>query len=605
VQTGTSAPPLGRRVGRYELLAEIGRGGMGRVYCAQDVVLDRRVALKTLLRRDVSAIAEARIVREAQAMAQLAHPCVVPVYDVERTDDGLWIAMEYVPGCTLHRWLKQRRSTAEILAVFRDAGRGLEAAHAAGLVHRDFKPTNVLVGEDGRARVMDFGLARGDVAAETDPPGASSGSASPLVRDLTEQGTVLGTPSYMAPEQHRGLRADARADQYAFCTALFEALHGAHPFAAADRDAVQLVVAKHSSRFVAVGAAEVPPRIAAAIRRGLAPDPDARWPTMNDLLAELEPATRGRLRRWGLAAAALVLAGAGAFVVAGPDRARPSASVVATAPADRGPSLAAELAWLEGRLAVAEGDPNAARGRFELAWHTAFATGNDVLAARAAIDFLDVVGNTRGRTADALARAPEVESIVARVGDAALDARLERVMGSVLYGAGDTEGSQSRLHRAGVLLAGLADADPIELALVDDHVARNLHRNGAHDEARPLYDRSLERARAALGDGHPIVATILAHRSALAFDEGRFDEARAPRTFARGVRAWSEPRASGCGAALQQPRQPRAGRGSVRGRSHGVRTGARDLAGEVRRGRHRGRARARQPRERARRSRAL
>lgn len=211
----------GAHLGRYEIAETLGAGGMGVVYAAHDPKLDRKVALKVV--RNAGPSAEIRLLREAQAMARLQHPNVVTVHDVVAHDKELVIAMELVPGTTLRDWLDaKRRDWPEVVDVFVQAGRGLAAAHKAGLVHRDFKPTNVFVRDDGRVQVGDFGLAR--LASETiDELEDRTPSASPLTADVTHRGTMIGTPRYMAPEQQTG-QADERSDQYSFAITLRESL---------------------------------------------------------------------------------------------------------------------------------------------------------------------------------------------------------------------------------------------------------------------------------------------------------------------------------------------------------------------------------------------
>jgi serine/threonine protein kinase len=217
-QAGSPAPEL--TVGRYRLLQLVGRGGMGEVYAAYDPELDRRVAIK-ILRADArpDAIEAARLAREAQSVARLSHPNVVAIYDVGSSAGRMFLAMELVEGETLAAWLAHHtRTTSEILSMFMMAGRGLCAAHRAGIVHRDFKPQNVMVARDGSARVMDFGLA------------AAGGPGHAQQVRLTKAGAILGTPLYMSPEQMVGQAVDPRADQFSFCVSLWEALHGARPF---------------------------------------------------------------------------------------------------------------------------------------------------------------------------------------------------------------------------------------------------------------------------------------------------------------------------------------------------------------------------------------
>jgi len=234
-----STEPL--RVGRYRILGRIGQGGMGVVYRAHDPELARDVAVKLMnaesLDEGETATARTRLIREARAMARLAHPNVIHVYDVGAVEDGVFIAMELVEGESLAAWVARApRDWRDVLRHYVDAGRGLAAAHAAGVIHRDFKPENVLVGADGRVRVGDFGLAGAPALAgapsfddmrSTDAAldvGAVEGT-------LTRTGALLGTPKYMAPEQEHGLVASDAGDQFSFCVALYEALYGQPPFA--------------------------------------------------------------------------------------------------------------------------------------------------------------------------------------------------------------------------------------------------------------------------------------------------------------------------------------------------------------------------------------
>ena len=247
-------------VGRYVVIGKLGAGGMGVVYAAYDPELDRKVAVK-LLRAGVGASVDARtrLLREAQALARLAHPNVVAVHDTGSVGERVWLAMEFIDGQTLAAWCAaqpQRRSRwREVLAVMMRAGRGLQAAHAAGLVHRDFKPDNVMVGVDGRVCVMDLGLARHDRNGSTragEPawhPGAGQGV---LSLHLTQAGAVMGTPSYMAPEQFEGAEVTPAADVFAFSVTLWEALYGVRPFAG------ETIVALVSN--LIAGRVQAPPR---------------------------------------------------------------------------------------------------------------------------------------------------------------------------------------------------------------------------------------------------------------------------------------------------------------------------------------------------------
>lgn len=324
------AGPLARgaSVGRYLVLGLAGTGGMGVVYAGYDPELDRKVALKLLRPDRGGEAARRRLVREAQAIARLSHPNVVTVYDAGTVGDEVFIAMELVEGQTLRHWLKERpRAWREVLGPFLAAGRGLAAAHAAGLVHRDFKPANVLLGRDGRARVADFGLARAaaeDAAAEPEIAPAEAGApeggggSSTLV---TEWGVALGTPSYMAPEQVRGERADARSDQFGFCVALWEALYGEHPFAG-EGEEVAAAIRRGRVREAPAGS-RVPETVRRALLRGLASDPTQRHGSMDSLLAELSRDPAGARRRV-VAAAGAALAAAGLLAGASWLQARPA-----------------------------------------------------------------------------------------------------------------------------------------------------------------------------------------------------------------------------------------------------------------------------------------
>ncbi len=310
----------GATVGRYVVLQMVGAGGMGIVYAAYDPELDRKVALKLLRgdsRSSETTTGRTRLQREAQAMARLQHPNVIAVHDVGTFRDRVFVAMEFVEGQTLTRWLSPRRSAKEVLDQFLLAGEGLVAAHAAGLVHRDFKPDNVLVGDDGRVRVMDFGLARpagewvpvGDVAV-TDQTSDSSVSHDAFATPLTRTGALMGTPAYMAPEQHVGLAADARSDQFSYCVALYEGLYGERPFRGDSLAALAFDVTQGK-----VGPARAGPQVPGWVRRvllrGLAVEPEKRWPGMDALLAALRADPREKRRRWFAAAAVTALVAGG------------------------------------------------------------------------------------------------------------------------------------------------------------------------------------------------------------------------------------------------------------------------------------------------------
>ena len=307
-------------LGRYVVLDRLGEGGMGIVHRAYDPALHREVALK-VLRVVGPKSAHDRLFREAQALARVTHPHVVTVYDVGAVGADVFVAMELIRGATLRAWLSRPREPAEILEVCIAAGEGLAAAHAAGLVHRDFKPSNVMVGDDGRVRVLDFGLARptGEVAA------AEPVSGDLLSSPITQDGAIVGTPQYMAPEQRRGEPADARSDQYSFCLVLREALDASGAPAETSTSATPTGDAALDER-AAPKLARVPRALRAAIARGLADDPAKRFPSMRELLAEIAPQRR---RVWVATAAVLgvVIAGGAIALASSSSAARPCADV--------------------------------------------------------------------------------------------------------------------------------------------------------------------------------------------------------------------------------------------------------------------------------------
>ena len=296
-----AALAVGGRIGRFEVLGVLGAGGMGVVLDARDPDLDRPVAIK-LLRpgtADDGAGYELQQ-REAQAMARIVHPNVVAVYEVGVVDGQTFIAMERVAGTTLRAWLERPRGWREVVRMFVAVGRGLVAAHESGVVHRDVKPENVLVGGDGRPRVSDFGLMTGERGDRGD--GAQAG----------------GTPAYMSPEHWRGAELDARSDQFSFCVALWEALWGQRPHPADDEPAMRAAVTAGAITPPPSGRG-VPSRVQTALRRGLAVDAAARWPTLAALLGELERAAAPRrLPAYAIAGAAAALAGVGVYVAARP-----------------------------------------------------------------------------------------------------------------------------------------------------------------------------------------------------------------------------------------------------------------------------------------------
>ncbi|MCA9651608.1 MAG: serine/threonine protein kinase [Myxococcales bacterium] len=290
-------PPM---LGRYLVLGTLGQGAMGTVLEAFDRTLDRRVAIK-VLRHDLSERRRARLMREAQALAKLSHPNVVQVYEAGDADGRAFVAMELVQGQSLREWMDRqpRPSWRECVEVYLQAGEGLAAAHAEGLVHRDFKPSNAVLDERGRARVLDFGLAR---HAE-DGPASRLVTADPEAEaatpdsELTKAGSVLGTPAYMPLEQMQGEEVDPRSDQFGFCVALYEAVYGERPFAGKSMAALMVAIVAGKVRPPPKGST-VPQALRKILLRGLAAKPDDRWPSMDELLARLRALVAPRRRAW-------------------------------------------------------------------------------------------------------------------------------------------------------------------------------------------------------------------------------------------------------------------------------------------------------------------
>ena len=358
MSSGGIAPELtpaafgrGAIIGRYVVLGLIGRGGMGEVYGAYDPELDRKIALKLFRVKPGNGVSPAegrqRLLREAQAIARLSHPNVVVVYDVGMFEDKVFIAMEFVDGNTATYWqAAAERTWKQTLEVFVAAGRGLAAAHEKGIVHRDFKPDNVMVGRDSQVRVMDFGLARqanerpANMPPTTTPAApipihpsvanmmgsedtvvlqASAAAVSEAVPEeirsdvpgvldirITRPGAMMGTPAYMAAEQFRGMPADARSDQFSFCVSLYEALYGERPFPGSRVSGLANNVVRGDIRPPPAGS-KVPAWVRRALMRGLRPRPSDRWPSMKDLLDELERDPRVSRRRWMVGTVAVLL----------------------------------------------------------------------------------------------------------------------------------------------------------------------------------------------------------------------------------------------------------------------------------------------------------
>ncbi len=309
----------GASLGRYIIVDRVGEGGMGVVYAAYDPELDRKVAIKLLQTGgsgSQSSGGRERLIREAQALARLSHPNVVHVHDVGTHGERVFMAMELIEGRSLREWLREApRTWREVAAAFVSAGRGLSAAHAAGLVHRDCKPDNLHIGQDGRVRVLDFGIARQLESEGTEPfEGiAPTTDRLSLSAPLTQVGTVLGTPSYLPPEVLEGKPADPRSDQFSFCVSLYEALYGVRPFPGnlSRADPRRWTLREPAQE------TKVPSWLRRVMLRGLSLSPDQRYPSMDALLEDLGRDPRVKQRKWLMGAAmtgVASLVGGGVYV---------------------------------------------------------------------------------------------------------------------------------------------------------------------------------------------------------------------------------------------------------------------------------------------------
>jgi tetratricopeptide (TPR) repeat protein len=566
-----AGPKKGETIGRFVTLARVGAGGMGVVVQAYDPDLDRKVALK-LVKLDPGRRADeersARLMREAQAMAQVSHPNVIPVYEVGRVGDEVFVAMELVEGPNLRVWLRERaRPWREILEVFRQAGAGLAAAHAAGLVHRDFKPDNVLVGRDGRVRVLDFGLARAlesvpgaaaDVPDElrtpSRPPAASEGggdwrprSEAPpsdleprrrsgaagqqrQLRDsLTVAGAIMGTPAYMAPEQHEGADTGPATDQFSFCVALYEGLYGERPFPGDTYGELKQNVLAGRVRGAPAGSS-VPSWLRAAVLRGLSLAPSQRFPSMDALLAELARDPGARRRRVALALGAVLVLGGGGVGIGLSQRA--SAPAPPT-PCQDGPARLAGVWDAPRRQAVqdgvaASGSPIAAAtwdrlaprlDGYARAWIGAYGEACAATHVRRtqSEELLDLrMACLEGRLAELDALARRLEKA-----DPALVERAVQVAGQLsdldACARTDTLRLRAKPPSDPALRAKL---DAAQKLLADAWVA---HRAGRYEEAIELADQAAATARGV--DYPPLVAAVAFRRGMAQAKLGEPEEA--------------------------------------------------------------------------------
>ena len=565
-ETGSAPPPaepssLGvprDPQGRYAVLEEIGRGAMGVVLRAYDPKLQREVALKVVRVR--SANAETRLVREARAMAQLSHPNVVAVFDVAGGEELLGgplapkthagtivVAMEYVPGVTLSAWCDaETRATAEVVDAFCAAGRGLAAAHREGLLHRDFKPDNVLVGNDGRVRVTDFGLVQADTGHEShgfvEDDAVDSGLDHGDV--LTRAGTVMGTPRYMAPEQHSVGRLTPAADQYAFCVSLWEALAGAPPF---QGDIVELAQAKQGGAPAWPRGRSAPTRVIDALRRGLSPHPSDRFEDMDRMLAALARPARAP----GPMAATAVLAVVVAAAAVGGVGDAPAPDPLCTGSSDRLTGVWDPARSATVRAGFVEGNPPYVEALWERiaprldGWASAWAQMHreTCMATRVRGEQSEAVMDLRmaclGRTLQQLDAAVQV------LADPTAEA-LER--------AHEVVGGLPALEQCAdidALTAAVPPPEPSEVEAVQDirgelAVAAARRHAGDFVPAEAAVQRA-EAASRTIGYA-PVVTELLLENGAVLAALGRYDEAEAAlrKTRQQGARwgQWDEVRAA-------------------------------------------------------------
>jgi hypothetical protein len=522
----------GTKIGRFVVVAELGAGGMGAVFAAHDPELDRQVALKLMKGSGEGEEDRVRMLREGQAMARVTHANVITVYEVGVEDGAVFLAQELLDGGTLTEWLEEPRPQHEIIDKFIAAGRGLAAAHAAGLVHRDFKPDNVLLGTDGRVRVADFGLARAlgradDQLAATVRGGGPSvagdaSSKSPMTERLTRTGAVMGTPMYMAPEQHRGERADARSDQFSFCVALYHALYGAWPFPG--KTAVALADAVIAGRMQPPPRGRrVPVRLRRLLARGLRTDPAERYPSMAALLAELAAPPRS-LGRIGLATGALALAG-GALVTGfvlsrGSTPARAEDPAGPAFPGPVAPELLTSergLAWLT--AAIERGQLDDAIEKYDLAAALGEQARDDAQAAiaRAGGAFARVL---RGELREAEQRLTDVERLAGD--DASARAYVDLAGAAIAAAKSEPRDARERGERCALAFAASAPVLASVCAQLYGKAAADL---GDAEIARTAYRNGLEIAREA-GNVARTSALELA-LAELALDAGDYEEAAA------------------------------------------------------------------------------
>ncbi len=577
--------PLEQRIGRYVVTRRLGQGGLGVVYACHDPVLGRDVAVK-LLR--TGALGAARLRREARAMAQLSHPNTASVFEVGEHAGQVFLAMELVDGITLRRW-QRGRSLFEILDVYVAAAHGLAAAHAVGMVHRDFKPDNVMVGSDGRVRVLDFGLATAAAVeveqttpTERIPPrwAARSDGSVP-----TSAGRTAGTPAYMAPEQIRGAKIDPRADQFAFAVALFEACFGTRPFAGNGLGEIAAAISREEIVWPTDSA--VPRRLQATLARALRAAPTDRFPDMMTMLGCLTAVRRSRSRRAVVAALAACVAIGSALMyfdrsdpdavsfdgIEVPEQPSPTdddhalaiaiedarelgrggdhqgAAAAADAAVELARSVGSEAMLAEALLVAAEAraahrDHVGAEAKALEAYWIAEGLGHDRLALRAATALVAAVGNHQRRREDALHWARIGQALTDRLpnGDY-LTGRFLINRGHFRITIGDSSGARSDFDGALVILEALGDADTSERLPVFANLAWLDAIAGDYDSALRRLDEVIALREIYQGTDHPKLVSDLNNRAFVAIASDRWLDAHASLDRAEAIgRRWGDAR---------------------------------------------------------------
>lgn len=503
------------KLGRYSIGRRLGSGAMGVVYEAEDPRLRRRVALKVLhpdLRAAHAARGHQRLRREAQSLSQVSHPNVIDVYDVGESKGRVYLAMELVDGVSLDTWLSQaRRSPAEILAVFAQAGQGLVAAHDAGVIHRDFKPSNASIDRDGRVRVLDFGLAKLEAGG---PSTAESGADRRPTGLVTRDDALVGTPRYMAPELLLGRGATERSDQYAFCVALFEALFGRVPF-----DEGDMLASKRAVDPVAVPSRDGVSRgLQRALRQGLSPDPARRFGSMQALLGQLDPGPAGG---WRWAAAMVLVAGAATAVAVSAAESRSGlGSVVARSVSE--PSRAWDDA-LDRARALLAGDQDAAAESVVRDVLVGVRGGSDRVTSSRASILLGKILHHQGRNDEALDALEQghLDAVVGRARDQRAEAAAQ--LASILLKSGRTAPAQRWLRDARNTIEGVGVRPETELSGLLAEV-EHARQTGQREMGATLAAQAVGLARD-IGDARQHEVAFI--RAIMLFELQRFDEAAA------------------------------------------------------------------------------